>query len=91
MDSLLVYGANGYTGRLVLEAAKKAGVSPIIAGRNQTTIAALAQEHDLQHRVFSLDDPAAIRAGLDGIHTVLHCAGPFSRTARPMVEACIRK
>jgi short subunit dehydrogenase-like uncharacterized protein len=89
MDTLLVYGANGYTGRLVLDAAKAAGITPIIAGRDPVSIEALAAERGLSSRVFSLDASDAVRAGLDGVHTVLHCAGPFSRTAKPMVEACI--
>jgi short subunit dehydrogenase-like uncharacterized protein len=89
MESLLIYGANGYTGRLVLAAAKAAGLRPTIAGRNPDALAALAE--GLPMRVFGLDDPDALRSGLDGIGTVLHCAGPFSRTARPMVEACIAK
>ena len=45
----------------------------------------------MDYRVFSLDDPAALGAGLDGVAAVLNCAGPFSRTARPMAEACLRR
>src|SRR5581483_8285688 len=29
--------------------------------------------------------------GLDGTKLVLHCAGPFSRTSAPMVDACLRR
>src|SRR4029450_5888511 len=36
-------------------------------------------------------DPAALDAALQGVTAVLHCAGPFSATARPMVEACLRR
>ena len=32
--SLLIYGATGYTGRLVSEAAAKRGLRPILAARN---------------------------------------------------------
>jgi len=89
MSSLLVYGANGYTGRLVIQAAQRIGLQPVVAGRSTKSVAELAAAHGLPHRVFSLDDPAALRQGIEDTHTVLHCAGPFSRTARPMVEACI--
>jgi len=33
---------------------------------------------------------AALDAALQGVSVVLHCAGPFSRTAKAMIEACIR-
>ena len=43
----------------------------------------------LESRIFGLDDPKAIEAGLKDCAVVLHCAGPFSRTAKPMIEACL--
>ena len=32
----------------------------------------------------------AVRNGISGMALVLHCAGPFSVTAAPMLEACLR-
>src|SRR5262249_28979314 len=32
----------------------------------------------------------AVLEGIRGVTVVLHCAGPFSRTARPMVDACLQ-
>jgi short subunit dehydrogenase-like uncharacterized protein len=90
MDAL-VYGATGYTGELIARLAAVRGERPILAGRNEAAVSALARELGLPHRVFGLDDPAAVDAGLEGVAAVLHCAGPFSRTARPMVEACLRR
>jgi short subunit dehydrogenase-like uncharacterized protein len=89
-ESFLVYGANGYTGRLVAERAKQRGLRPIVAGRSASAIETVARELDLPHRVFGLDDPAAVDAGLQGVRLVLHCAGPYSATSRPMVDACLR-
>ena len=40
--------------------------------------------------MFALEDAAALDAGLAGVRVVLHCAGPFAHTARPMAEACFR-
>jgi short subunit dehydrogenase-like uncharacterized protein len=85
----LIYGANGYTGELVARAAAKRGLKPILAGRNRTAIEALAAELNLEHRIFALDYPKAIEAGLKDCAVVLHCAGPFSHTAKPMIEACL--
>lgn len=86
---LLIYGANGYTGEMIARAAAAQGLSPILAGRSGPVIAALAQELACESRVFGLADPPAIAAGLAGCRVVVHCAGPFSATAAPMMAACI--
>ncbi len=85
----ILYGANGYTGRLIAAAAKERGLSPILAGRNREAVASLAAETGLEHRVFALGDPDAVRQGLAGMKLVLHCAGPFSATSQAMIEACL--
>ena len=85
----LIYGANGYTGRLVAEEARRRGLRPILAGRNAGAIEPLAKRLGLPVRAFALDNPAAVRAGLKDIGLVLHCAGPFSATCAPMLEACL--
>jgi short subunit dehydrogenase-like uncharacterized protein len=88
--SWLLYGANGYTGELIARRAAAAGERPILAGRNREAVSRLAAQLDLEARAFALDDPAAVDRGLAGAQAVLHCAGPFSRTAAPMAEACLR-
>ena len=85
----MIYGANGYTGELIAREAARRGLAPVLAGRTAGKIAPLAQELGLEQRSFDLDDPAAVRAGISGMALVLHCAGPFSATARPMIEACL--
>ena len=50
---------------------------------------ALAASQGLEARVVGLDDAGALRRAVDGMTAVLHCAGPFSRTSRPMVDACL--
>jgi short subunit dehydrogenase-like uncharacterized protein len=87
----LLYGANGYTGELIAKLAKARGESPVLAGRNAEAVARIAGPLGFAHRAFGLDDPAAVDAGLDGAKLVLHCAGPFSRTSAPMVDACLRR
>lgn len=88
--SLLVYGAYGYTGRLVTERAVDVGLTPIVAGRDRTRVVDMATRYGLQHRVFSLANPEAVARALDSIDTVVHCAGPFVDTAQPMVAACLQ-
>src|SRR5688572_3933301 len=86
----MIYGANGYTGELILREAKTRGMTPVLAGRNADKIAKLAAELGLEHRVFSLDSSDAVAPHLEGIGLVLHCAGPFAKTSAPVIEACIR-
>lgn len=85
----LLYGANGYTGELIAEAAVARGERPVLAGRREDAIAPIAQRLGLPYLVFSLDDEAALRAALAPAAAVLLCAGPFSKTSRPVVDACL--
>lgn len=88
--ALLLYGVTGYTGRLVLERCLAEGLRPVLSGRDDPAVRALAEAHGLDARPAALDDPAALDAALGGIGAVLHCAGPFALTAAPMLEACLR-
>ena len=90
MSNWMIYGANGYTGELIAREAKRRGLAPVLAGRSGDKIAALAQELGLESRVFGLDDMNTAVAQLRGISLVLHCAGPFSATAAPMMDACLQ-
>ncbi|MGA9573813.1 MAG: saccharopine dehydrogenase NADP-binding domain-containing protein [Lysobacterales bacterium] len=85
----MIYGANGYTGQLIAREAKARGLKPILAGRNRESIAAIAAETGFDSLVFDLDDTSAVSKALQGISIVLHCAGPFSATSQPMIEACL--
>ncbi len=89
MSTFLLYGANGYTGRLIAREAVVRGLRPVLAGRNAEAVGKVARELGLEQRIFSLDDAAGTRAGLEGVKAVLHCAGPFAHTAKPMVDACL--
>ena len=57
----MIYGANGYTGRLVTKQAWKEGLKPVLAGRNHEGIAALATETGFDNRVFALEDTPALQ------------------------------
>lgn len=84
MTDWMIYGANGYTGELIAQEAVARGMRPILAGRSHDKVLKLASELDLPARVSPVDDP-----DLDGVGIVLHCAGPFSKTSAPMLEACL--
>lgn len=88
--SFLLYGATGYTGQLVAEACAARGLRPTLAGRSAAPLSALADRVGLPHAVVPLDDPAGLDRALGAVPLVLHCAGPFAETSRPMVDACLR-
>lgn len=88
-NGVLIYGASGYTGVLCAERAVAVGLRPILAGRSRTKIQPLADRLGLEARAFPLDEPPRLAEGLAGVKAVLHAAGPFSATARPMAEACL--
>lgn len=85
----LIYGATGYTGRLVVEEAVRRGLTPVLAGRDASRLADLARPLGLETRVAPLGDPHALSRALDGIQVVLNAAGPFSSTAGPVSAACL--
>ncbi len=86
---LVVYGAYGYTGERVARRAVERGLSPVLAGRDSEPLARLARELGCAWRAFPLTDPESLRRGISGASGVIHCAGPFASTARPMAEACV--
>ena len=90
MGNFLIYGSYGYTGQLIVERALKEGLRPVLAGRNAKKLRAQAEQYNLDCRLFSLREAAKLDAALQEVDAVLHCAGPFIHTFRPMAEACLR-
>lgn len=86
----MIYGANGYTGELLARAARGREQTPILAGRQEARIAPLAEQEGLEYRCFALDDVDTVAEQLQDVDLVLHCAGPFSKTSAPMLEACLK-
>lgn len=87
--SFLIYGAYGYTGRLIAQQAVEQGHRPLLSGRNPEALQSVADSLDLPARPVDLSASGALRELLDEVTAVVHCAGPFIHTARPMVEACL--
>lgn len=85
----LLYGATGYTGRLIAAEALRRGMRPVLAGRSAGPVAQLAAELGLEHLSFELLGPAYVAKVLEGFDAVLHCAGPFFETYRTMLDACL--
>jgi short subunit dehydrogenase-like uncharacterized protein len=87
--SWALYGAYGYTGELIAEEALRRGHRPLLLGRDEAKLSALGRRLGLEWKAVALTDPAALRAALSGQRAVVHAAGPFLVTSRPMVDACL--
>jgi short subunit dehydrogenase-like uncharacterized protein len=88
--NILIYGATGYTGKLIARTAREQGLKPILAGRDAGKVKAVAEQLGLTWRSFDLGDPVKVDAGLQDVAVVLNAAGPFAATSRPMADACLR-
>lgn len=88
---IAVYGATGYTGRLVAAELKRRGLEARLCGRNGDKLRALVRElgADWETRAAALDDTPALRRALEGADAVLSCAGPFTFYGAPVIEAAM--
>ena len=89
-STFLLYGATGFVGEAIARLAIEYGLRPILAGRDAVKLEKLAAELGVECRVFDLRDPHKIEQALKDVAVVLHCAGPYVYTFKPMVEACLR-
>ncbi len=86
---VMIYGSTGYTGRLIARRALETGLEPILAGRRVERVRRQAESQGLLWRAIRLDSPSQIARELRDVRVVIHAAGPFTQTARPMLEACL--
>lgn len=88
--SFLIYGANGQTGQLVVDALLARGLKPVLGGRNDARVKALAEARGLRHRIFDLDDRNGLDHGISGFRLVVNLAGPFVGTSTALAQGCLR-
>jgi len=88
-NQFILYGANGYTGKLITELAREYSLEPVLAGRNEIAIKAIAAEQHLPYQVADINKPSDLIKLLSEFPLVLHAAGPFRHTARQMMNACL--
>lgn len=85
----MLYGAYGYTGELIARKAAEQGRPIMLAGRNKARLTDLANTLHLPWRCLALESTGQLIKALEECAGVLNCAGPFTRTAKPMIDACI--
>jgi short subunit dehydrogenase-like uncharacterized protein len=88
---IAVYGATGFTGRLVAAELQRRGARMVLAGRNPAKLEILGEEigGGVETRAATLDDPAALRDLLEPCAAVISCAGPFVLHGEPVLEAAV--
>jgi len=92
---VVVYGASGYTGRLVCEYLRQYHVPFVAAGRDETKLKASMDSHvpgieTADYEIAAVDhDVAALTELFTGASVVLNTVGPFSELGPVAVEAAL--
>lgn len=86
----IIYGSYGYTGRLIAEKAAGLNKEVILSGRNQDKLKQQSEELGLPYRAADLSNAEQINSLLSDAQLVIHCAGPFIHTWKPVLDACIQ-
>jgi short subunit dehydrogenase-like uncharacterized protein len=90
MRRIVLFGATGYTGRLVADALVKHDAKPLLAARNEAAVAKMAGElGGLEHAVADVEKPGTLRELVDGETVLVSTVGPFLRWGSTAVEAAI--
>lgn len=87
---VLVFGATGVTGRLVVDALLRLGVPDVVlGGRDRPKLEALSQQTGLPFRVGNAQHPETLAPLVRDMFVVVSTAGPFVRFGEPLVHAAI--
>jgi short subunit dehydrogenase-like uncharacterized protein len=86
--SLAILGVTGFTGRLVLAEARRAGLPLRLVGRRREALDALAGAGE-EVRVADASDEASVRAAFEGADVVASLAGPFLELGPGPVRAAV--
>jgi short subunit dehydrogenase-like uncharacterized protein len=84
--AVALLGVTGYTGRLVLAEARRAGLETRLVGRRREALDELAVAGE-EVRVADAGDEVALRAAFDGASVVVSLAGPFLELGLAPVRA----
>jgi short subunit dehydrogenase-like uncharacterized protein len=91
MPDVVLFGATGYTGRLVAHTLAQRGADFAVAGRNIDKLEELASlTGNPQVRVASAGDVDALTNALDDARVLITCVGPFVELGDAAVEAALR-
>src|SRR5215207_6175991 len=88
---IAVYGATGYTGRLVVTELADASADFVVSGRSREKLDDLTKEInlDVPVQIASVGDDDSLRKLLADCSVVIDCAGPFVRLGEPVLRAAV--
>jgi short subunit dehydrogenase-like uncharacterized protein len=93
---IVLYGATGYTGALTAQAMVASGARPVLAGRDQSRLSALAARispagdgPELETAVVAAQEPRPLRDLIGTGDVLVSTAGPFMKVGRPVVAAAV--
>jgi short subunit dehydrogenase-like uncharacterized protein len=93
---IVLYGATGYTGALTAQALVASGARPVLAGRDQGRLSALAARlaqagdgTELETAVAAAEGPGPLRDLIAAGDVLVSTAGPFLKVGRPVLAAAV--
>jgi short subunit dehydrogenase-like uncharacterized protein len=93
---IVLYGATGYIGGLTARAMVAAGARPVLAGRSQDRLSAVAARlsqtgdgTELETAVAGIESPEPLRQLLGAGDVLVSTAGPFLKVGQPAVAAAV--
>ncbi|MEU1981061.1 saccharopine dehydrogenase NADP-binding domain-containing protein [Nocardia sp. NPDC019395] len=90
MPKIVLFGATGYTGRLIAETLIARGAAPVLAARNATSVEKLATEiGGADTAVADVTDPGSVEALLGRGDVLVTTVGPFLRYGGPALAAAL--
>ncbi|MCC3313865.1 DUF5938 domain-containing protein [Nocardia africana] len=91
---VVVYGASGYTGRLICEYLREYTIPFLAAGRDHGRVKAAVEAvpgiDTVDHEIVEVEHTtAALTEAFRGAEVVLNTVGPFARYGHEVVQACL--
>ncbi|MBF6148643.1 MULTISPECIES: DUF5938 domain-containing protein [Nocardia] len=91
---VVVYGASGYTGRLICEYLREYNIPFLAAGRDHGRVKAAVEAvpgiDTVDHEIVEVEHTtAALAEAFRGADVVLNTVGPFARYGHEVVQACL--
>ncbi len=91
---VVVYGASGYTGKLIIERLVAAGIAFVAAGRDKkrlsTALADLPNARKAKAEIAVVEhDAGSLTALFSRAEVAVNVTGPFGQLGRPVVEAAL--
>ncbi|MFF2083999.1 saccharopine dehydrogenase NADP-binding domain-containing protein [Nocardia sp. NPDC058176] len=85
---VVLLGATGYTGGLVLDSLRHRGIEPVLAGRNRDSLRAIADRHGgLDHALVDVTDPVGVATLVRRGDILISTVGPFERFGHAVAAA----